>query len=157
MDEQKLERFKDAFEYRLRDLPELRRGRNVKVDNVIRDLSKIVHLAEWHVASNDKENTSRHRSNSENFCDPFPRQSQGDFYSTKIEHKRNEVDLFAQSVRNRLSKNMSAETLLSEIKNLSEISRSTTRKDIREYCTKEIKTMEYMLEDMGYTRGHRYY
>jgi len=171
LDEKKLEKFKDAFRYRLHALHDLKTSKRTEAGNVIRQLALVVQMAGWPDAGYEKENNYK----TSNVFDHFhPSEenslgrdtgasisgasisSLGGYYRTNFEPKRNEVELLSQVVRNRLSNSMSVETILSEIKHLNELSNLTLGRDVKNYCVNEVKVMESMLADMGYTRSLPY-
>ena len=155
-DEKKLDNFKHAFEYRMEQLPEIRKQRSNRVNNVMREFVREINNAGWPDMVDDKENIATiHNS----FPEHSNQKSIGvdDSFYTEFKLKRCEVEMLSEEVRNRVANNLSVETLLSEVENLHELASSTKSKKIKEYCGKEVQTMENMLEDMGYTRSQNYW
>lgn len=155
MSDRELYKFKDAFEYRLKALPEIRTGKVSRADVIVRELVTILQTSGWPNISDEKENISsrvdiQQPSSAQK---PVKRSIVGDAYYTSIDQKRSEVQMLTQKVRANVSKSMSVESLILEIKNLFELANSTQNEEIRDYCRREMKTMEYMLEDMGFVRS----
>ena len=157
LDEKKLDDFKEAFDYRMGQLPESTQERSRRVDHVMREFKSTVQDTGWPIMSDIHGNKIDITNNT------FPGHSdQMSFghdkvFHTEFNHKRCEVEMLAEKVRTRIANDMSVETLLSEIKNLNEKSSLTTNMEMRQYCLKEIQTMKNILEDLGYIRSQAFY
>ncbi len=155
-DEKRLDDFKYAFEYRVEQLPDCKKPRSSRVDSVMREFARIVESSGWHGKINDNETNETGRRNMPEILNPTVYEVEDPFY-TEVQQKRCEVEMFSEEVRKRVVQNFSVETLLSEMRNLQEITHTSKNKKMIEYCTKEIQTIENMLEDMGYTRAQNKY
>lgn len=143
-----MDKFREAFEYRLKDLPEVKNARFGKVDELIRELVRVIHSAGWPNGSkatyNDENETSMHgQSHGHGRGGP-------NTYLRKSNVMMNEIESLQQRIRFKLTAHRSVETVLGEMRHLSEVSRSTMVREVKDFCMREIKVMEYILEDMGY-------
>jgi hypothetical protein len=144
-DDGKIEKFREAFEHRLSELPEIKNDRFSKVDSVIRDLAHVVHSAGWPREPGEDYG----HANSIDGISSFSKNG-------SVQSKSNAVDeivLIKQRIRSRLAEDRAVETVLNEMRFLSEVSRSTTEMEVKELCARELKGMEHILEDMGYIRS----
>jgi len=155
MDEGTMDKFRQAFEYRLKDLPEVKNAKFGKVDDLIRELVRVIHLAGWPSANgnvnviNDENEMSMHGHHGHShvgYTGP-----NNNTYLRKSNVMMNEIESLQQRIRFKLTANRSVETVLGEMRHLSEVSRSTMVREVKDFCMREIKVMEYILEDMGYT------
>jgi len=141
-DDGKIEKFREAFEHRLKELPEVKNGRFGKVDAIIRDLAHTIRLAGWPgmASENGKENLT-HGS---------PSFTENGYLVKSKSNSVDEIDLIKQRIRSRFAEDTSVETVLNEMRFLREVSSSTAVVEVKELCAREMKVMAYILEDMGY-------
>ena len=143
-----MDKFREAFEHRLKDLPEMKNARIGKVDDLIRELVLVIHLAPNGSKGtyNDENESSMH---GHGYGHGHGRGGPKTFLR-KSNVMMNEIESLQQRIRFKLTAHRSVETVLGEMRHLSEVSRSTMVREVKDFCMREIKVMEYILEDMGY-------
>lgn len=149
MNTQEIKGFRDAFEYRLRNLPEVRAGKQYeKTDAVVRELVSV--LQEVNLPSYNQSV----RMNVDYDQPAYDQNRRHDLSSHSLHHTytRNDVRHLVRDMRNRLSENVSIDSIMREIKWLENLALNSNNRDDKILCEREINSLETLLESLGVLR-----
>ncbi len=139
VDSATMNRFKEAFKYRLGQLPEFRTECSMDIEKTLRHLLGIVHSSGgWSSLLRD---TCRSESK------PNREQDESMLDTVRVSLSTDELSL---NIRNRIANDMSVETISHSILHLAKIKEFAEDEHVIEFCRKEIDTLKSIMEDMGY-------
>ena len=134
---QEIQSFKDAFEYRLRNLPEIRAGKQYeKTDAIVRELVSVLQNVNW---------PSYEKGVGIRMNEDYPQ-------SLHHTYNRNDVRNLVRDMRKRLSENHSIDSIIREIKWLENIALNSNNAEDKILCQREINSLETSLEHLGVSR-----
>ncbi len=138
LDSLTMNRFKEAFKYRLGQLPEFRTECSMDIEKTLRRLLGVIHSSGgWYSLQRD---TCQ--------CESKPNIERGGEMLDKVRVSIS-ADELSWNVRNLLARDMSVETISRSILHLTKIKEVAEDEDVIEFCRKEIITLRGILEDMG--------
>ena len=146
MNPQEVEGFRDAFEYRLRNLPEVRAGKHYeKTDSVVRELVSVLQNVNWpsHEQSVRMNEDYNHPAYNQSRRHELLSHSWNHIYT------HNDVRNLVRDMRKRLSENDSIDSIMREIKWLENLAMNSNNRDDKILCEGEINSLETLLESLG--------